>query len=1239
MADQNINRLTQALRNAHAAGDKEAARKLANALNQLRPSTDNPLMGATGRSADLGTGLSQFAQDMGRLISGEKGVSLGIPTGNSFGKDGNSTALQAAEDDLSGVSKNINYKQSTTWEDFKENPSVLGLLDYGIDAGITSAPDMVAALLSLPTYAAARTGEIANERAGNDEREDASVTDYAIAAPTAAASAALERVGAKGFLTATGKNLFTRFTGAAGKEAGTEFIQEFAEDAATTTGTEVGFDPLRAADRGLAGAVAGGVYGGTASGAKDVAVAAGRGGKAAVDYARDTQTRNAIRLDPDQAQSDRRVQRMFLDAKDASVSQNGGTQDVLEDHSVMKNVWHNVKHDVKMATKLLRDTDQLSSEQAADLTSVFNAAGNSLSELTEIDLDKIDELGLTPEVTSGFREAARDLNTISKDQKRVNATGPFTVAGRAVGAASGTALGTMYAGPLVGGPVGAGAGAAFGGKAGRKMDNLFGLSTVPSAQRRTRVEANARKQGLPEPGDTSAFLKNLRSDLADKRIVLDEQQAAARQERIARSSALNQRLIEQNHPGTEGNFWNTVWSRTGLKPQEAIKVVEGLREEGTVTEEEAQAFVENPRSLMEGRIGLQIMDLMDLKAAEMGVEADTKSARVSAGPDVPQGGSKDTPGIYSPTRYNEVVQQAKDAKADALKKAGDLNVANLNVWIEAVAQAKSRSGKRKIIESALRQLTPNDPATQRQVSEVLGPLAMFGTEDGPSTDVFPGSTASPVSNTSMVGDTFADEFKVLSPVIQDGLHATDGLPQAQNALGQSLPMSDGQTALPGNGEVKTVGFDGLPALTEKNPDRISSRVPTAKKGVQGDHTTGALVVSGNTMSPKQRDVAASIVKTYPGFSTKKRNPDQVIEEFKQHVTDNLLWLHDQMADLGIQDRAKLWYDGANEVAHGLSAEFAQGAPGSNYQPDIPPRAVAGVIAAMSPQKDWFQNVEMGKRVLDIAVNKQFSPWTDEMAATASRIYGKPAYKEAVERVTGNSLADLTDTRDKAMWVRIYDETYNSREYTATSPEGETLHVVTNKDGSPRKLAWGSNTEIEKAISVLEDPSPENISSQMGTRHKVRSFFNNIIDPKGGLGDVTIDTHAVAAGLLRPLSGNTVEVNHNFGTQPPAAKKPKGFKGTAGDASTGSQGLYGIYADAYRDAAAQRGVLPREMQSITWEAVRGLFEAKFKTADNVQKVDDIWKLYEKGELTLQEARQRITEIAGGITRPEWDTSDE
>ena len=142
-------------------------------------------------------------------------------------------------------------------------------------------------------------------------------------------------------------------------------------------------------------------------------------------------------------------------------------------------------------------------------------------------------------------------------------------------------------------------------------------------------------------------------------------------------------------------------------------------------------------------------------------------------------------------------------------------------------------------------------------------------------------------------------------------------------------------------------------------------------------------------------------------------------------------------------------------------------------------------------------------------------------------------------------------------------------------------------------------------------------------HKVRSFYNNILSPMSDQGDVTIDTHAVAAAHLRPFSGEHIEVKENF---------KQGGKASV----TGAVGAYGLYADAYRQAAAEVGILPREMQSITWEAVRGLFTPGFKGQEKNQEIiANIWKKYDAGDITIDQARQEIFDEAGGINRAAWE----
>ena len=85
---------------------------------------------------------------------------------------------------------------------------------------------------------------------------------------------------------------------------------------------------------------------------------------------------------------------------------------------------------------------------------------------------------------------------------------------------------------------------------------------------------------------------------------------------------------------------------------------------------------------------------------------------------------------------------------------------------------------------------------------------------------------------------------------------------------------------------------------------------------------------------------------------------------------------------------------------------------------------------------------------------------------------------------------------------------------------------------------------------------------------------------------------------------------------------------------GSGGTYALHAEAYRRAAAKRGVLPREMQSITWEAVRGLFPDTFKNPKNKRIIDTLWQQYDNGSKTIEQTREAIFKLAGGIDKPLW-----
>jgi hypothetical protein len=408
-------------------------------------------------------------------------------------------------------------------------------------------------------------------------------------------------------------------------------------------------------------------------------------------------------------------------------------------------------------------------------------------------------------------------------------------------------------------------------------------------------------------------------------------------------------------------------------------------------------------------------------------------------------------------------------------------------------------------------------------------------------------------------------------------------------------------------------------IVESGPNVVSTRLPTAVKAIE-DPLANNLVIDlqAAKTDPEAFNHNVGLIKQYPNFSSKARNPDKQAEDFINEVTSNLLFLYDKVPEQ-TRVRSKLWYDGARNITSKWADEY-----------QVPDQAVSGVLAVLSPQKDWFMNVSLGQRVLDITSKQQAFKWDAGMDEMAKIIWAKPQYAQMVKDIRGKSLSEITDPGLKAMWLRTYDQAYLPREHQIVTPEGEFSGIRLNADNkTPTKTGWGSLNEIGKAIVILQDPSKINISNNLGTMHKVRNFYNNIYAPNDPSGAVTIDTHAVAAGLLRPLSGNSREVMHNFGSNVLGEVGPKN------SSITGVQGTYGLYAEAYRRAAQERGVLPREMQSITWEAVRGLFPDTFKNAANADKIDGIWLQYRKGKISQDEARNEVFNAAGGINAPEWE----
>jgi len=478
--------------------------------------------------------------------------------------------------------------------------------------------------------------------------------------------------------------------------------------------------------------------------------------------------------------------------------------------------------------------------------------------------------------------------------------------------------------------------------------------------------------------------------------------------------------------------------------------------------------------------------------------------------------------------------------------------------------------------------------------------------------------------TDSFGDTNALEAAILDRGF-DGYYSKGAFPALKQ--GAAVVLGDASHAIVPAGEAVRSPRRTLPTFED---GVLPSRWPTSVKSEAQISEVLVPNLDALRLDQKQFENNVALLVAEPGMHSpdmQGATADEQAEHVISRLVDNLVALHD-MVPAEIRARAKLWYDRGNEIAARWSERFGLTRP-----------QVAGMLAVLSPQKDWYMNVTLAERVADILTNQMGHRYDRRMDGAAfnflSAEYLKPEEKRkgqnarlAVKGKTLESVVANGNPVEIGFWVRTYDEAYFAPQHAVVTPEGGFAAPKTSANGDETVRAWGSFDTIGKAASVFLDGSPENIHRQIGGEHKVRNFYNNINTPQDPR-FVTIDTHAVAAALWRPLSGNDIAVGHNFGTG----------KGVSNSAVTGVNGTYPIYLEAYTRAAKKRKILPREMQSITWEAVRGLFTAGFKGKKaNVQAIEDIWHEVDAGKLSIKRARAAILERAGGMLEPTWWSDD-
>jgi hypothetical protein len=443
-----------------------------------------------------------------------------------------------------------------------------------------------------------------------------------------------------------------------------------------------------------------------------------------------------------------------------------------------------------------------------------------------------------------------------------------------------------------------------------------------------------------------------------------------------------------------------------------------------------------------------------------------------------------------------------------------------------------------------------------------------------------------------------------------------------------MPEGDGSINLM---KQTNLGGDASMIMSAKwgTPKQTSQSVALSDK--PENHIVGLSRIKGllkaKDLSDKQKSSlddflvkTASFATDSPGFRdlgtpTNKEEALTIISKVTDRMARNLLSIYDAVPP-PIRSYWQRWYPLAYDWNKAQSAKHK-----------ITRQVVAGINARLSPGKDWIHNVNMTERILssfadDVSMTQEIAngampiidnaletklnskenknkpkAWIDEQKAKVN------AAKQEVQNLVGMKLREMTDAQ-AAQLIRYHTQVVGDNKVLNYFEQGNPVYADA--------ISWQSFSNLEKAINMYRDPSMENISNNMGSDHKIRSFFNNQESPNDNvLRDVTSDTHAVAAAYLLPLSQSSQQVARNFGG--------------SSNAVSGLNGMYYIVADAYRKAADARNVEPRAMQSITWEGARSMFPRGFKKAENVKKVEAIWNRFEKRELTKQQALQEINKL--------------
>jgi hypothetical protein len=204
---------------------------------------------------------------------------------------------------------------------------------------------------------------------------------------------------------------------------------------------------------------------------------------------------------------------------------------------------------------------------------------------------------------------------------------------------------------------------------------------------------------------------------------------------------------------------------------------------------------------------------------------------------------------------------------------------------------------------------------------------------------------------------------------------------------------------------------------------------------------------------------------------------------------------------------------------------------------------AGMMAVLSPSRSWDQNVWQAKWVTDFidqnrVIDDEFIALVDAMRiadyTTKVKEYasGKtanlPKFLDVdASSFKGKSVKDLLSDEKGLDVLALGLRGYGSQltiDHDGKKWRPDQVILNTEKtilEGEPvyEAIQWQSWDNLRKALSLAaDDVSPNYLDSALGGKHKVRSFYNNIMFPFESR-DTTIDVHMSSIGTGKKITGS------------------------------------------------------------------------------------------------------------------------